>query len=304
MRSEAFTASLKAAAGAEHIFENEPMERHTSFRIGGPADYFVAPASPEALRNVLLAAREREVPVFIMGNGSNLLVSDSGYRGMVVQIGKEMNRIDTAGDAIEAQAGALLSVISRAALSEGLTGLEFAGGIPGSLGGACVMNAGAYDGEMRMTIRSARILDEDLNIRELSAEEMELGYRSSIFQRKKWIVLSARMELRRGDPEKIRERMEELRARRTSKQPLDLPSAGSTFKRPEGHFAGKLIMEAGLRGYRVGGASVSEKHCGFVVNDRHASASDVYRLIGDVRRIVADYSGITLEPEVRFLGEF
>lgn len=304
MTNESFFAELSDCAGTSGVLKDEPLSRHTSFRIGGPADFFVCPGSPEELRNILRTARSADVPVFVMGNGSNLLVSDAGFRGLVVQIGRGMDHITAEGQTIRAEAGALLGALSRRALKEGYTGLEFAGGIPGSVGGACVMNAGAYDGEMKNVLRSVTVLDEQLELRDIPKEELELSYRSSIFQKKHWIAVEARVDLQSGDPAGIRDKMEEFRRRRTARQPLDLPSAGSTFKRPEGYFAGKLIMDAGLRGYRVGGASVSVKHCGFVVNDRNATASDVRKLIEDVRREVFNRFGVQLEPEVKFLGEF
>ena len=266
------------------------MDRHTTFRIGGPADYFLIPETPEEIKQILNICRDENIPYFILGNGSNLLVSDAGYRGAIIQVFRNMSGITTEGTKIRASAGALLSAIAAEARNASLTGFEFAGGIPGTLGGAVVMNAGAYGGEMKDVLEEVTVLDGDGNIRTLKAEELELGYRTSA--------------LKEGDPEAIRARMRELSEQRTSKQPLEYPSAGSTFKRPEGYFAGKLIMDCGLRGYRVGGAEVSQKHCGFVINAGGATAADVRALMQDVTEKVQEKFGVTLEPEVKFLGDF
>lgn len=289
--------------GSDNVRQNEPMKSHTTFRIGGPADYYLCPHSTKELQEVLAICREEQVPFFILGNGSNLLVSDKGYRGTVVQLWKNYSDIKTEGICITAKAGALLSKIAAEALDAGLTGMEFAAGIPGTLGGAVVMNAGAYGGEMKDIIREVKVLDRAGNIQTLSGKEMSFGYRTSIVKERGYIVLSAVLELKPGKREEIRRNMEELREKRVSKQPLDMPSAGSTFKRPEGHFAGKLIMDAGLRGFSVGGAQVSEKHCGFVVNKGNATAEDVLELIREVQEQVKKQFGVELEPEVKFLGE-
>lgn len=294
--------ALEAAAGRDSVLLDEPMKGHTTFRIGGPADFFVQPQSAEAVRRTLKLCAEEEIPFFVMGNGSNLLVADEGFRGVVVCIGRQMSRILREGTQIRAEAGAKLSAIASAAQEASLTGFEFAGGIPGTLGGACVMNAGAYDGEMKQVLRSVTCLAEDGEIRVIPAEKLELGYRTSIFMRKPMVALEAEIVLAEGDRAEIDALTAELREKRQSKQPLDLPSAGSTFKRPKDHFAGKLIMDAGLRGYRVGGAQVSEKHCGFVVNTGGATASDVRTLIGDVQKCVKERFGVTLQPEIRFIG--
>ncbi len=295
---------LKNAAGASCVMEQESMKKHTTFRIGGPADVFVVPDTVGKAAEVVRICKEQGVPYYILGNGSNLLVSDKGYRGVVVQIYKNLSAIEVEGDVVCAQAGAMLAAIAKRALASSLTGLEFASGIPGTLGGACVMNAGAYGGEMKDVLAEVTVLDENGNVRVVPAEELELGYRSSALSKNGWTALSARMQLARGDYEVIHARMEELKEKRTTKQPLDMPSAGSTFKRPEGYFAGKLIMDAGLRGFSVGGAQVSEKHCGFVVNAGDATAADVRGLIAEVVRRVKENSGVTLEPEVKMLGEF
>ena len=248
--------------------------------------------------------QEEKLPYFILGNGSNLLVSDKGYRGAVIQLWKNVSDIQVEGCLIQAKAGASLAKIAAQALEAGLTGMEFAAGIPGTLGGAVVMNAGAYGGEMKDILKEALVMDGEGRIFTLTKEELKLGYRTSIVKEKGYIVLAAVLELQPGDREEIRKLMEDLKQRRGEKQPLDMPSAGSTFKRPEGYFAGKLIMDAGLRGFSVGGAQVSEKHCGFVVNTGGASASDVLALIREVQKRVREKFGVELETEVKFLGEF
>ncbi len=288
--------------GQEGIRTGEPMEAHTSMRVGGPADFFLLPSTARELMEVIRICREYACPYFVMGNGSNLVVDDRGYRGAVIRIGRQMGAIRVEDCEISAQAGALLSAIAAVACEHSLTGFEFAAGIPGSLGGACVMNAGAYGGEMKQVLRSVTCLDEDGQVITLSAGELELGYRSSIFMRKPLIALEARLSLARGVREEIADKMAELKGRRQSKQPLELPSSGSTFKRPEGYFAGKLIMDAGLAGCRIGGAQVSEKHCGFIVNTGGARAEDVRQLIRLVQEQVRERFGVTLEPEVRFVG--
>ena len=288
----------------EQVLEAESMSRHTTFRIGGPADLFVVPKSVDEIAEVLKICREEKAPYFILGNGSNLLVSDKGYRGVVVQLYRGFGKITVSGEEIHAQAGALLSGIAAAARDSSLTGFEFAGGIPGTLGGAVVMNAGAYGGEMKDVLKEVTVLTPEGEILTLQADELHMGYRTSVVKEAGYIVLEAVLSLAKGDPEAIRSRMQELAGMRSSKQPLSYPSAGSTFKRPEGYFAGKLIMDSGLRGYQVGGAQVSEKHCGFVINAGNATAEDVCRLMADVQRIVREKFGVTLEPEVKFLGEF
>lgn len=289
----------------EHIRLQESMESHTSLHIGGKADYFVTPADIEEIKQLVLLCRQEKMPYYIIGNGSNLLVSDLGYRGLILQLGDEFSKIwHKDNDCITAQAGVLLARLANAAAECSLTGLEFASGIPGTLGGAVTMNAGAYDGEMKQCLTGARILDEEGNVIELKKEELELGYRTSVLQKKNYILLEADLQLSQGDMAAIRQKMNELNAQRREKQPLEKFSAGSTFKRPTGYFAGKLISDAGLRGYRVGGAAVSEKHCGFLINLDHATAKDFLTLIGDVIRIVEDQFGVRLEPEVKFLGEW
>jgi len=244
------------------------------------------------------------MPYYILGNGSNLLVSDKGYEGVVIQIFKNMNQITLEGDTITAQAGAILSAVANKALDSELTGFEFAAGIPGTLGGACVMNAGAYGGEMKDVLVNVVVLTQDGEFLTIPKEELELGYRTSVIAKKNYIVLEATIKLTKGDKNAIKERMDELKVQRTTKQPLEYPSAGSTFKRPVGHFAGKLIQDAGLRGFQVGGAQVSEKHCGFVINKDQATAADVAELMRQVSAIVKDQFGVELEAEVKRLGEF
>ncbi|MEE1087059.1 MAG: UDP-N-acetylmuramate dehydrogenase [Schaedlerella sp.] len=296
--------SLCQILGEENVKEQEMMKKHTTFRVGGPADYFLTPANTEQVKKVILFLKENEIPYYIVGNGSNLLVGDQGFRGAIVQIYQKMNEIRTEGEFIYAQAGALLSKIAAEALSQELTGFEFASGIPGTLGGAVMMNAGAYGGEIKHVIQEAVVLTPEGQLETLSADEMELGYRSSVFSKNGDIILSAVLRLEKGDREAIRARMDELKEQRTTKQPLEYPSAGSTFKRPEGHFAGKLIQDAGLRGFQVGGAQVSEKHCGFVINKENATAADIISLMEQVSDKVEEQFGVRLEPEVKQLGEF
>ena len=290
--------------GEERVFTGEAMSRHTTFKIGGPADYFLMPDKDTDVGRIVKICKESAIPYFILGNGSNLLVGDAGYRGAVIQIYKNMSAVTVEGTEITVQAGALLSSVAAAAKNAALTGFEFAGGIPGTMGGAVVMNAGAYGGEMKDVLTEVTVMDEEGEIVTLPADKLELGYRTSIIKTAGYIVLEAKLQLKEGNPEVIRETMKDLTIRRTTKQPLEYPSAGSTFKRPEGYFAGKLIMDSGLAGYQVGGAQVSEKHCGFVINAGGATARDVRTLMDNVRDIVYKKYGVTLEPEVKFLGDF
>ena len=286
------------------MLEQEPMARHTTFRIGGPADYFVELGSIEQIRAAIQVCREENLPWFVLGRGSNLLVSDKGYRGVILSIYKDFQKTEIQGETVTVQAGVLLTTLSGKVLDASLTGLEFASGIPGTIGGAVVMNAGAYGGEMKDIVRKVTVLDRDGELRTLTCGEMQFGYRTSLAKKKGYIVLGAELTLKQGEKEKIRGEMQALKAKRIEKQPLEFPSAGSTFKRPEGYFAGKLIMDAGLRGAAVGGAQVSEKHCGFVVNTGNATAADVRELMRQVQGKVQEQFGVHLEPEVRFLGEF
>lgn len=288
--------------GEEKVLTDELMSSHTTFRIGGPADYFLLPACSREVQGILSICREEGLPYFILGNGSNLLVNDAGYRGVIIHLYRNFNEIKVEGTDIRASAGALLSGIAAAAKNASLTGFEFAGGIPGTIGGAVMMNAGAYGGEMKHVIKEVTVLTKEGEILVLPVEELAFGYRTSVVKTAGYVVLEAVIHLEKGDMQAIAERMKELTEQRTSKQPLEYPSAGSTFKRPEGYFAGKLIMDTGLRGYRVGGAQVSEKHCGFVINAGGATAADVVQLMSDVNEKVKAKFGVSLEPEVRFLG--
>nr|WP_177298133.1 UDP-N-acetylmuramate dehydrogenase [uncultured Blautia sp.] len=290
--------------GNERVLFDEPMSSHTTFRIGGPAEVFAMPENYEQIGAVLTLCDQEQLPYFVLGNGSNLLVSDSGYRGVIIQMDRNMEEIRLEGNEIHACAGALLSSIAVAARNASLTGFEFAGGIPGTLGGAVVMNAGAYGGELKDVLKEAVVMDREGKIFTIPVEKLEMGYRTSVIKTAGYLVLEAVIALEKGDPEKIRATMKDLSDRRTEKQPLDCPSAGSTFKRPEGYFAGKLIMDSGLRGYRIGGAQVSEKHCGFVINAGGATAKDVRALMDHVISTVQEKYGVTLEPEVKFLGDF
>ena len=285
------------------IVRDALMKNYTTFRIGGPADLLIQPSSEEELIRIAAYLRQKDISAVVLGNGSNVLVKDGGIRGVVIKIGKNMGNIRTEGEELTAEAGALLSGAGVGAADGGLTGMEFAAGIPGSVGGAVFMNAGAYGGEMSQIIVSCRALMPDGALREFSKEELKLGYRTSVFSQNGGIVTSCRMKLQAGDRETIYGYMRELAGRRTEKQPLNLPSAGSTFKRPEGYFAGKLIQDSGCRGLRVGGARISQKHAGFVVNEADASAEDVIRLIRLVQMRVRDCFGVDLEPEVRIIGE-
>lgn len=283
---------------------HEPMSKHTTFRVGGEADCLIMIHEEQELTKLIRYLNQIEEAYFIVGNGSNLLVGDKGYRGVVLKFDGPMGEVQTKGTVIRAGAGALLSKVAAQAKEHGLCGMEFAAGIPGSIGGAVVMNAGAYGGEMKQVVVSVRGLDKEGEILTMDNDTMEFGYRSSAIRNRPIIVLEVTLQLAAGDAEAIGARMEELAVQRRSKQPLEYPSAGSTFKRPEGYFAGKLIMDAGLRGYRIGGAQVSEKHCGFVVNRGGATAADIREVIEEVQERVRDRFHVTLEPEIVFLGEF
>ena len=302
METEIYQALCKIA-GADNVLNEEAMSCHTTFRTGGPAEWLVNPAAQD-LPEILKYCNKKKIPCFVIGNGSNLLVGDRGIRGVVVEIGKRMSEVSIDGTIITAQAGALLSAIASKAAADGLTGFEFASGIPGSLGGAIVMNAGAYGGEMKDVLLEATVLDTEGNIKKLDAGKLELSYRHSIIPERDYVVLEAKLSLKKGDKAEIYGYMDELKEKRVSRQPLEYPSAGSTFKRPEGYFAGKLIEDSGLRGFRVGGAQVSEKHCGFVVNVEYATSADIRNLIEQVQQIVFEKYGVKLEPEVKFAGEF
>ena len=285
----------------EDITVDSPMSEHIYFRVGGPADILVTPVNEEQVVNTLKLCREYNVPYFILGNGSNILVKDGGISGVVIKFNK-LNKITTEGNCVTAQSGALLKDGSKAALENNLRGFEFACGIPGSIGGAVFMNAGAYDGEMAHVIKSARVIDENCNIKNLTKEELELGYRSSIVMKKGYVVIEATVELESGEYASIKDKIDDLTNRRESKQPLEYPSAGSTFKRPEGYFAGKLIQDSGLKGFSIGGAAVSEKHSGFVINKGGATAKDVLDVIAHVQKTVKENFDVELHTEVRIIG--
>ncbi|EXG85457.1 UDP-N-acetylmuramate dehydrogenase [Clostridium sp. ASBs410] len=300
-----FYEKLLGAADKDHIKVGEEMRKHTSFRVGGPAACFVIPADEKELAAVMALCRREEVPFFILGNGSNLLVGDEGYDGVVISMDCLNHcQVDKETGVLKAGAGAPLARIALEAYRATLTGFEFAAGIPGTLGGAVVMNAGAYGSEMKEVLRSVRVLTPEGEVRELPADQLSLGYRASCIIPKQYVVLEAKIRLRDGDEVSIKNRMNELARRRKEKQPLEYPSAGSTFKRPEGHFAGKLIEEAGLRGFSLGGAQVSEKHCGFVINKDGATAADIRNLCEEVKKRVLKNSGVALEMEVKTLGKF
>lgn len=287
----------------KNIKVDEPMKKHISFKVGGPADFLVKPKTEEELRNVVEFAKKENVPFIVIGNGSNLLVKDGGIRGIVIELSDNFNNYEIDGNIIKAQSGALLAIIGRNAMKNSLTGFEFAAGIPGTLGGALAMNAGAYGGEMKQVVKTVRLMDRDGNIFELSNEEMKFEYRRSLLTTKDYIVLSAVIELQPGNVEEIKEIMADYSNRRSTKQPLNFPSAGSTFKRPEGHFAAKLIDDCGLRGLNLRGAQVSDKHCGFVINSGGAAAKDILDLMFIVKSTVNAKFGIMLEEEVKILGE-
>ncbi|MBQ7564451.1 MAG: UDP-N-acetylmuramate dehydrogenase [Lachnospiraceae bacterium] len=302
--------SLSRIADPGALLLNEPMRLHTTFRVGGNADFYIEVSSAEQLKDLVSFLSKQRTPFFVLGNGSNLLVSDAGYRGVILSLSKYFQRIEVLSDSAEgsvilAESGALLGSVSKTAMEAGLKGLEFASGIPGSVGGAIVMNAGAYGGEMKQVVESVTLLDtERLAIEKRSCKEMEFSYRDSLVKHGPYIVLETRLRLFPGNREEIRALIEELRQKRVEKQPLEYPSAGSTFKRPEGYFAGKLIEDSGLRGYRVGDAQVSEKHCGFVINRGHATAAEIMTVIRDVSRIVLEKQGVQLTPEIVMLGDF
>ena len=292
---------LKETLDTALLRKDEPLKDYLSFRVGGPCDCMVTPRTREELALALRTCREKEIPFFILGNGTNVIAPDEGYRGAVIRIGKDFARISCEGETLRAGSGALLSAVSKKAYENSLTGLEFAGGIPGSIGGGIVMNAGAYGGELKQVVTKVTAMDPEGNIHTYSGEECGFGYRTSIFQQNGQIVLEAEFSLRPGDPAEILAVMEDLMNRRNTKQPLNYPSAGSTFKRPEGYFAGKLIEDSGLKGVSVGGAAVSELHAGFVINKGGATASDILELMELIRNTVYDNYHVMLQPEVRII---
>lgn len=287
----------------KNILFNEPMKNHTTFKIGGPSNIMIIIQSEEELIEAVTLCRENDIEFLIMGNGSNLLIRDGGIRGVVIKINEGFNKIEINENTIYCQAGALLSAVSKQALKNSLKGFEFASGIPGTIGGAITMNAGAYGGEMKDVVKKVRVLDKNNNIIEYLNEEMNFRYRNSRVWDEGLIVLGVELDLESGDYNTIEEIMKDLTYKRTSKQPLELPSGGSTFKRPEGYFAGKLIDDAGLRGLRHGGAQISEKHCGFVINVDNAKCKDVLELISVVQKVIRDKFNVELETEIKLLGE-
>ena len=295
-------SALKAKQPGQ-VLVQEPMSQHTSFHIGGPADILVIPSSVQGLLQVLELARTWQVPVTVIGNGTNLLVRDKGIRGLVIKLGNAIKEWQVESSRITFSSGLSLAMAAHVALDAGLTGMEFAAGIPGSVGGAIYMNAGAYGGEMKNIVTEVTVLDRQGQTRIIPAGEMCFGYRSSAIQGTENLILAATVQLQPGDPEKITAKMADLAARRRDKQPLELPSAGSTFKRPAGNFAGTLIDKAGLKGFSVGDAQVSVKHAGFIVNTGHASCADVLQLITAVQEKVFASAGVHLEPEVLIIGE-
>ena len=309
-------SNLIKILGEDNVKKSEPMKNHTTFRIGGDADLFATPVNAEQIHDTVIYLKKAEVPYYVVGNGSNLLVSDAGYRGVIIQLysrfaGYEIlhdnceSAVDKA-DVIYIRVQSGMSIIKLASIVAGysLSGMEFASGIPGSIGGGIMMNAGAYGGEMKDVLKEVTVMTGDGEIRVIPASELEMGYRTSIIKKAGYLVLGATISLKEGNLEEIKALTRELSEKRTSKQPLEFPSAGSTFKRPEGYFAGKLIMDSGLRGYQIGGARVSDKHCGFVINAGDATAQDVVALMDHVTEVVREKYGVTLEPEVKFLGDF
>lgn len=294
---------IKKISGEQNVMIDEPMKKHSSFRVGGTVDILVTPRSIFQLRKILKFCKKENIPIFIMGNGSNLIVSDKGIRGVVVKIFDNLSEYSIEGNTMSVYSGALLSKISKVALKNELTGLEFAAGIPGTLGGAVAMNAGAYGGEMKDIVVKTKYMDLDGETKVLDGEEHEFGYRTSYILKNSCIVLKSVLQLKRGKKQEIKALMDDLNKKRKEKQPLEMPSAGSVFKRPEGYFAGKLIEDCKLKGYRIGGAQVSEKHCGFIVNTGDATASDIQKLIKHIQKTVKTAHGIELQTEVRVIGE-
>lgn len=294
---------LKISSLAKDVLFDEPMSRHTTFRIGGNADVFVNASSSEEIVSIISYCLEHHIPYMCMGNGSNMLVSDNGIRGVVISIGSNMSEVQVVDNMIYAEAGALMSKIASAALGAELSGFETLSGIPGTVGGGIYMNAGAYDGEIKSVLKNVTFISKNNDIVTMDTDQLELSYRHSIFETNGGIIVKCCLELKKGNKNEISAAMKEYSKRRSEKQPLSMPSAGSTFKRPEGHFAGKLIQDAGLMGFSIGGAQISTKHAGFIVNTGNATAADVLALIEHVRKTVFAQSGIMLEPEVRLIGE-
>lgn len=288
----------------ELIKIDEPMNRHTTFKIGGPADVFVSPSDEHQVKSIIHVCQENQIPYYVIGNGSNLLVSDKGFRGVIIEIFKNMSDINVDGECVIAYGGATLARVAVVAQNHSLGGMEFAQGIPGTIGGGVAMNAGAYGGEMKDIIQDVTVMDQQGNIEVLGLEQLDLGYRISKVQKEKLIVLKVTLKLEQKEQWAIKELMKDFASRRKEKQPLEYPSAGSTFKRPVGYFAGKLIMDCELRGHQIGGARVSDKHCGFVINQDQATCEDILNLIHYVQKQVKKKFNVELEPEVRIIGEF
>lgn len=295
---------IKKMLPSDIIFESEPMKKHTTFFAGGEAKLYICIKEISQLQQLMSYLTGNKIPYFIIGNGSNILVSDNGFNGVIIEIGNAFSGVSVENNRIRAKAGTLLSKVSNCAMKESLSGIEFASGIPGTIGGAVVMNAGAYDGEMKQVVKEVTILCPDGNIITLSNDEMKFGYRFSVIKENPYVVLEVVLELEKKEQIEIKKKMEDFSNRRREKQPLEYPSAGSTFKRPKGYYAGKLIMDSDLRGFKIGGAQVSEKHCGFIINKDNAAAKDIYLLVKEVQRRVKETSGVMLEPEIIFLGEF
>ena len=299
---EKLKENLRNVLSKDRLMFDELMSAHTSFKIGGPCDVLALPKEEKEFVEIIKIVKALSFPYYVMGNGSNILVSDKGIRGLVIKTDK-MDKCDVLDDSLEAGAGILLSKLSNIALENSLTGLEFASGIPGTLGGAIYMNAGAYDGEISKVLESTIFSTSDGVLKKIDLAQHEFGYRQSVFHKNGGFILKSRLKLKKGNKDEILEKMKDFTSRRTTKQPLEMPSAGSTFKRPEGYFAGKLIMDAGLSGRRVGGAVVSQKHCGFVVNDGGATANDVLQLVEMIKREVKQKFDVELNPEIKFVGE-
>lgn len=304
MISQSVKEALQRFVPTENIKYCEMLKNHTTFRVGGEADALIIVESTEQLQGLLRYLPKVEIPYYIIGNGSNLLVGDKGYKGIIIKLAESMSEVTVEGNRVTAQAGASLAKVARTAMEHGLTGMEFAAGIPGTVGGGVIMNAGAYDGEMKMVVDTVTVINNDGEKLTLNNSTMEFGYRTSVLKNQKFVVVECTFLLQPGDKEEIKAKMDDFGARRREKQPLEYPSAGSTFKRPAGHFAGKLIMDAGLAGVSVGGARVSEKHCGFVINTGDATAEDIKGLIEKVQQEVYHQFSVRLEPEVIMLGEF
>lgn len=304
MTDQKIIDEIKYRISSERVLTDEPMSKHTTFRIGGNADVFVSISNETELVELIAYLKEEQVPYYIIGNGSNLLVSDKGFEGVIIEIGSNYKDIRVRDNQIIARAGALLSAVSHVALENNLAGMEFASGIPGTVGGAIIMNAGAYGGEMKQVASQIKAIMPDGTIKILSNEDMKFEYRNSRAKKEGFVILQVTYQLTKGEREVIDGIMRDLNMKRRDKQPLEYPSAGSTFKRPEGYFAGKLISDAGLKGFSIGGAQVSEKHAGFLINKDNATSADMYKLIMEVRDRVKESTGVELEPEVIFLGDF